>query len=231
MSDSNNSKTPLFLIPSWGADRRVWHHQLQADFGSVEPIVPDWLDPEQGESLASYAARLARSINPGGPCYLAGHSFGGMLAVEMASHLDARACILIATIPSGDRLPRRYHLFRRLIRYLPASIWWAPRVVIRLHLLLFRRFLSENRRLVYDQFLDTPPRFFHWTARAILGWQRQDAPLPCPSYHLHGDADQILPIRYVEPDRVLPGAGHCLPLVRPDEVNQFIAGVVNKAGS
>ena len=111
MANSDSDKTPLFLIPGWGTDWRLWKHQLEADLGPVEPIVPKWLEPEPRELLSNYAARLAKSIDPGRPCYLVGLSFGGMIAVEMAQHLDVKACVLIASIPSGDRLPRRYHIF------------------------------------------------------------------------------------------------------------------------
>ena len=228
MANSDSDKTPLFLIPGWGTDWRLWKHQLEADLGPVEPIVPKWLEPEPRESLSNYAARLAKSIDPGRPCYLVGLSFGGMIAVEMAQHLDVKACVLIASIPSGDRLPRRYHIFRPLIRWIPSAFWYLPRGVVRLHRALCKRRISENLRIVYDMFLDAPVPFHHWTAYTILRWQRSDGPIPCPMYHLHGDADWILPIRYVEPDTVLPGAGHCLSLTRPKEVNEYIAKVVRK---
>ena len=226
-SNDPTSKMPLFLIPGWGTDERIWYNQLEADLGPVEPIVPEWLTPEsRRESLANYAKRLARSIDPGKPCYLVGLSFGGMLAVEMAQHLDVRACIIVSSITSGKRLPRRYRPLRFLVHFIPAAFWYLPRAVIRLHRAIGRPRISENRLSVYNQFLDTPVSFFHWIGRAILAWRGPEHPIPCPVHHIHGDADQVLPIRYADSDVVLPGVGHCLPLNSPDEVNRFIAQVV-----
>lgn len=226
-SSDTSSKTPLFLIPGWWTDRRIWHNQFKADLGPVEPIVPEWLVPEsRSESLASYAKRLAESIDPGGPCYLVGFSFGGMLAVEMAQHLDVRECILVASIASGTRLPRRYHIFCPLIRFVPAAIWYGPRAILKLHRALRGKHFSENRQLIYQLFFDAPISLFHWAARAILGWRGPENPVSCPLHVIHGDRDQVLPIRYAEPNVVLSGAGHCLPITWPEEVNEFIAQVV-----
>jgi pimeloyl-ACP methyl ester carboxylesterase len=229
-SSDISPKTPLFLIPGWGTDHRIWHNQLEADLGPVEPIVPEWLVPEsRNESLAGYAKRLAESIDPGRPCYLAGLSFGGMVAMEMAQHLDVRACILIASIASGTRLPRRYHIFRPLIRFIPAAMWYAPRAIMKLHRALRGKHFSENRQLIYQLFFDAPISFFHWTAQAILRWRGPENPTSCPLHVIHGDRDQVLPIRYAEPDVVLSGAGHCLPITWPEEVNEFIAQVVTES--
>ena len=95
---------PLILVSGMGADHRLLCHQVAA---FPNAIVLPWLDPEPRETLASYARRLARANDPGGPCFVGGVSLGGMIAQEMTRHLDARACFLISTIRSARQLPLR----------------------------------------------------------------------------------------------------------------------------
>jgi hypothetical protein len=47
-----------------GADARVFAGQSRE---IEELVVPDWIAPEPGDSLASYAERWARKIDPGEP--------------------------------------------------------------------------------------------------------------------------------------------------------------------
>ena len=102
---------PLILLSGMGADERVFAPQLAA-FPNLR--VPKWIEPITGESLARYAARFARHINPGAPCVVGGASFGGFVAVEMAKHLNAKGCILIGSVRSPADLPRRVRALRCL---------------------------------------------------------------------------------------------------------------------
>lgn len=49
-----------------------------------------------------------------------------------------------------------------------------------------------------------------------------------PVAHIHGTHDRILPPRYTEADGLLPGAVHCLPLTRPDDINAFVKRSIEK---
>src|SRR5207237_7796437 len=78
-------------------------------------MVPKWIPPQSNESLAGYAARLARQVDIAGklgPCFIGGASFGGFVALEMARHLDAKACFLIGSVRSPDQLPLRIRALR-----------------------------------------------------------------------------------------------------------------------
>ena len=88
---------PLILVPGLGADRRLFQEQSAA-FGDL--ILPDWLEPERDDTLASYARRLAVRVDPGTACFVGGCSLGGMIALEMSRNLDAKACFLISSIRS-----------------------------------------------------------------------------------------------------------------------------------
>src|SRR5262245_12121006 len=107
---------PLILLPGIGTDARLFALQKMA---FPQLVVPEWIEPRWNESLPDYAQRMAAEIDPGGPCYIGGVSFGGMIALEMTKHLPARACFLISTIRSARELP----FWARL---LAPSAWLMP---------------------------------------------------------------------------------------------------------
>src|SRR3954453_4565175 len=93
-----------------GADERVFGPQREA-FPTLR--VPRWIDPGRCESLASYAGRIAREIDPGVPFYVGGASFGGMVAVEAARHLPhLLGCFLVGSVRSPRELPSRLRCLR-----------------------------------------------------------------------------------------------------------------------
>src|SRR3954464_5327650 len=100
---------PLILVPGMAADERLFAPQ-RAAFPRL--LVPAWIEPLPQEPLRSYAARLARQVDPGRPCVVGGASCGGIVALEMAAPLPARACVLIASGRSPGELPRWYRLLR-----------------------------------------------------------------------------------------------------------------------
>jgi pimeloyl-ACP methyl ester carboxylesterase len=102
-------KMPLILLSGMAADERLFAPQ-RAAFPQL--LVPAWIEPLPQESLRSYAGRLARRIDPGRPCVVGGVSFGGIVALEMAVHLQARACVLISSVRSPVEFPWWYRLLR-----------------------------------------------------------------------------------------------------------------------
>ena len=46
-----------------------------------------------------------------------------------------------------------------------------------------------------------------------------------PIHHIHGGDDRLIPVRRVNPDRVVEGAGHLLNLTHPDAVNDFLSRI------
>ena len=80
------------------------------------------------------------------------------------------------------------------------------------------------------QFLDSDPTVFKWSLSRILDWSI--APnVSCPVYHLHGDRDWTLPLRYTDPDKIVAGGGHLLLLTHPAEVNSYIRQIQSQVAS
>jgi len=99
----------LFLAPGiWG--NNAYATQMAADLAA--PNLPIWTfhlpsNTEGIHSLTAIAvacARLMQKAQPKGPYHLAGHSFGGLLAFEMARHLISQGYI-VATLSIIDSHP------------------------------------------------------------------------------------------------------------------------------
>ncbi|QDS94657.1 Alpha/beta hydrolase family protein [Roseimaritima multifibrata] len=219
-------KSPLVLLSGLAADARIFTPQKVA-FPQLN--CPRWLVPERSESLNDYTRRLAATLDSE-PCFIGGASFGGIVALHLAEHVDAKAVILIGSIISPSELPL-YARCARPFRFL------VPVIPIRLLQFLIRpltiRIVRRHAPIVYgfaSQFRDSDPVVFKWSLSRILDWSI--APnVSCPVFHLHGDRDWILPLRYTSADRIVAGGGHLLSLTHPDEVNSYIRQIVSQLTS
>ncbi|KAB8332381.1 amino acid adenylation domain-containing protein [Scytonema tolypothrichoides VB-61278] len=90
----NGSKPPFFCVP--GAEGNTTYlYNLAHHLGKQQPfygLQPLGLDGESKphrriEDMAAYYIEAIQSIQPSGPYFLGGHSFGGMVAFEMATQL------------------------------------------------------------------------------------------------------------------------------------------------
>jgi pimeloyl-ACP methyl ester carboxylesterase len=197
------------------ADDRLFRFQ-RAALPSV--VTPAWIEPCSSESLSAYALRLARCINPVAPCFVGGASFGGMVALEMAVHLRAEACFLIASVRSDRELPWRFRTIRPLARLGPEGLgrasacvahWLAPS--------LPEATVGRLRQLSRPQ-----AAFLRWASWAALNWRPNPEIRDVRVYQIHGAADRTIPVRCTRPDVVVPGAGHLLTLTHSESVNEFI---------
>jgi pimeloyl-ACP methyl ester carboxylesterase len=194
---------PIILMPGMNADERLFK-RLRSTFPSL--ITPPWEEPLRNESLPSYARRLARRVDLGVPCLIGGVSFGGMVALEMSAHVQAKACVLISSVRSHRELPPIVRALRPLSRVGPQGIGALAGMFLRCGALSSSP--AGARRLRH---LSGPvPSFSQWASWAVLSWQPGVAEPRIPVFHIHGSADRTIPIRYVRPDCVVDGGGHVL---------------------
>jgi pimeloyl-ACP methyl ester carboxylesterase len=210
-----SNKVPIILLSVMAADERLFEYQRRA---FPELVVPAWIKPYPGETLQSYACRLAQEVDPGCPCFVGGASFGGMVALEMAAHLQAVACFLICSVRSRDELPWQWRALQPLSLLGPTRLgltaglfarWSAPSLPI-----------GTIRRL---QRLSQPQAaFVRWASCAVLSWRPSSGVRRVPVYQIHGEVDRTLPVKFTRPDVVVPGGGHLLPVTHPQVVNTFL---------
>ncbi len=212
----------IILLPGLGADARLLSPQKTA---FPDLIVLPWLKPENGESLPAYAARLAKVCEATvgkEPFVLGGVSFGGMLALEMAQHLNPKAVFLIASSRTGKSLKRLHDFFRVILPRLPLGVFaFVKKRIAPFTMHRLGKMNPDQRKICLDMLRDTDINFFAWATKALLNWSLGDE-LTCPIYAIHGERDVIIPLKKVRADVVVPGGGHVINLTHADVVNRFI---------
>jgi len=100
----------VYAISGLGADERAFQF-LDLPF---ELIHIKWIEPQEEESLTSYASRLCRQIDHTKPFALVGLSFGGMLATEMCKFITPEHTILLSSAETKKGLPWWFRLIGNL---------------------------------------------------------------------------------------------------------------------
>lgn len=235
------SRKALILIHGAGGDHLSWPSQLRRLYGYrvYTPDLPGH-GKSQGhgfQSIDSYGAAAATWIQglelP--KVFLAGHSMGGGIALWLATHHPelVRALILIST---GARLPVNLSLIEEL-----ATQVGFPTAVDKITSWSFSAriepALVEN---VKQQMLKTRPSVLAGDFRACDSFDLSGrlGEIQVPTLVLVGDEDKMTPERFAEelaggiPGaalEVIPGAGHMLPLEKPEEVQERVRGFLERA--
>ncbi len=217
------------MVTGWGSDDRTLRPQLD-HFGD-RAIYCAWIPWEPGDSLGTYAKRLAETYAPSGPCAIVGVSMGGMLAQEMSRFVEARAVILIASSRGPHGLPRPRWLLRFVAAIAPLPVaWFLHRGASLISRMAARIGLSGHHTLAE---IDTwRSRDLLRASRAVLSWRGAscDETVPVDKFcHVHGAKDGILRCVEGDPDLIVEDGGHFISLTHPDRVNAFVDRVVNEA--
>lgn len=213
--------TKVYFISGLGADKRAFKKiTLPAGF---EPVYLDWIAPEPNESLAAYANRLALGIDATMPFYLVGLSFGGMIASEIAKKLKPIHIFLISSTPVYKELPWYYRTAGKL-RLQKLAPMGLIKNVNDMGLKFIGGKSREERLLLKQLVLDTDPAFMKWALTCILNWRNTERPANLT--HIHGNADNVLPIRYYHPDIVINGGGHFMVYGNGAEISHHITNLL-----
>ena len=207
----------IFTLPGLGFTPEV--------FGKLE-LPPgtkhlSWLTPRDEESLAAYAYRMAQPLADASAVTLIGHSFGGVLAQEIAAQLPVARVLLVSSVKSRAELPfwlraaaplRLHHLFRRDLTLRTFRFWARPAGYVEpADRELFRRMVAtqDNRTL-------------QWSLRELSRWRGVD----CGStvvHQIHGDRDRTLPFsRIASPVTRVAGGTHIMVFNRSEEVGRHL---------
>ena len=209
----------LILFPGLGLDQRLFDNQRSLPARLEFPRLPT---PAREESVQTYSARVACTLDPTPPLYLGGVSFGAMIALEMAQQLNAAGVFFI----SGCTRPGEINPIIRIGAFLATGLprWLFPTagLVAPAFLRLLGKFDRQERAHMANVFRAASFELARWGAREIMRWRAPETP-PCPVHWIHGGADHIVPPRRVNPDVLVPGAGHFLNVTHPVQVNEFIA--------
>ena len=212
----------LIFLPGIGANHLIFSKTLVAfPQGKVSP----WQVPLPQESLRDYARRWAPTFSKG-PYVLIGHSFGGMVALELAKYLDIQSVVLISSCWDTKVFVPRFHLFEQISRWVPDALIRSGLQTLGPSVIARRQGVSsEDRHLLVEMIRDLDVPFTRWAGFSALTWeniQPVEEERPYRLYALHGRKDFVIPLVEAPWVEVVEDGRHLLPLTHPDRVNAII---------
>ena len=212
----------VYFISGLGADRRAFKKLIFPP--SFELIYLDWIPPQPNESLEGYANRLALRIDTSTPFYLIGLSFGGMLATEIAKKLNPIHTFIISSTPTFKELPWYFRIAGQLSlqKLIPVSLLKSGNNI---GLKFLGAKTHDERKLLRQLVVDSDPYFMKWALTCILTWKNKMRPLNLT--HIHGTADNILPIKFTaKPDVIIEGGGHFMVYADSKKIMEIILEII-----
>lgn len=215
------SKIPVYLMPGLAASAAIFERIALPEV-TFEIVLLEWEIPLDQETLLDYAKRMTGKIKHPNPV-LIGVSFGGILVQEMAVFVQARKVIIISSVKSNLEFPRRMKIAKTTKAYklIPMSL-----ILNIENLAKFSFGTKVNQRLkLYEKFLSVRDiRYLDWAIEKVILWDRTVADKNV--IHIHGDADDVFPIKYISDCIVVKGGTHIMILNKYKWLNANLPEII-----
>ncbi|MFV8333560.1 alpha/beta hydrolase [Flavobacterium sp. GSP14] len=216
------SKIPVYLMPGLAASALIFE-RIALPKDTFETYFLEWEIPLDNESLTNYAKRIAEKIKHKNPV-LIGVSFGGILVQEMSKHLEAHKVLIISSVKSNLEFPLRLKLAKTTKAYklIPMSL------ILNIESLAKFSFGEKvNQRLkLYEKFLSVRDiRYLNWAVEQVVLWDR--TVIDESVIHIHGDMDDVFPIKNIKDCIVVKGGTHIMILNKYKWLNENLPRIIN----
>ncbi|REG94084.1 alpha/beta hydrolase [Flavobacterium aquicola] len=215
------NKIPVYFMPGLAASTAIFE-RIKLPESEFEMFFLEWEIPNEKESLQEYAKRMTQKIVHENSV-LIGVSFGGILVQEMAKFISTRKIIIISSVKSNLEFPKRMVLAKRTKAYklLPVSL---VQNIESLAKFSFGKKVNERLKL-YEKFLSVRDRrYLDWAIEQVILWDRTDADPDV--IHVHGDTDDVFPIKYIENCIVVSGGTHVMILNKYRWLNSNLPKII-----
>lgn len=203
------SKIPVYMMPGLAANSLIFEN-VKLPESIFEIHLLDWEIPLDNETLLNYAERMAKLVKHE-KAVLIGVSFGGVLVQEMAHFLDLRKLIIISSIKSNLELPLPMRIAKTTKAYklMPTSLFQNIESLVKLsfgnvvkqRLQLYQKYMSMREKVYLD-----------WAIEQMVLWNRVEVDKNV--IHIHGDSDDVFPIKYIKNCIVVKGGTHIMILTK-----------------
>jgi pimeloyl-ACP methyl ester carboxylesterase len=201
------SKIPVYFMPGLAASTSIFE-RIKLSESEFEMMFLEWQIPKEKETLREYAERMTQKIVHENPV-LIGVSFGGILVQEMSRFILTRKVIIISSVKSNLEFPKRMVLAKKTKAYklIPLSL---VENIESLAKFSFGKKVNERLKL-YEKFLSVrDQRYLDWAIEQVILWER--TVIDPDVVHIHGDADDVFPIKYIKDCIVVTGGTHVMIL-------------------
>ena len=207
----------IFLLPGLGFDGRIFERLNLPE----RTKALSWLVPLKKESIADYALRMGEEYLGEGSSILIGHSFGGIMAQEMAKWFSVEQIILISSIKSPAENPMKFralapfgiHRFFTKELTLKTFPYWAAS---------FGYAEEEEQELFKAMVAEQDNRYLQWALYQLSKWKGVQN-LKTRITQIHGDQDHTFPISKIQsPDHIVSGGSHMMVYSQANEIEKLI---------
>ncbi len=208
-------------MPGLAASSAIFERiQLPADTFEIHLL--EWKIPLQKESLISYAKRMAADVKHD-EAVLIGVSFGGVLVQEMAAFLKLRKLIIISSVKTLHEIPLHMKIAKSTKAYklIPTSLLQNIEM---LNKFSFGAAIQQRLKL-YEKFLSVRNKtYLEWAIEQMLLWNRE---VPDKEViHIHGDADDVFPIKNIRNCITVKGGTHIMILTKYRWLNDYLPKII-----
>ena len=210
----------VYLIPGLGFDNRIFE---KLELNEIKFEFLNWIEPEKDERIENYAKRFSKRIteNPK-EIILIGHSFGGIIAQEIAKIRPVQKIILVSSIKSRRELPFHFRIVKPLqihklfSKELTAKTikYWGNNHDYE---------TSEEQALVTDMVNNQSNYYLQWALKQLSIWKTPNSKLDTKIFQIHGELDKTFPVKLInQPFKVIPKAGHFMVFKKAELINEII---------
>lgn len=215
------TKITVYFMPGLAASSTIFE-RIDLSNELFDVVLLEWEIPLSDESLVDYAKRMALKVVHPNPV-LIGVSFGGILVQEMAAFLKPLRVIVISSVKSNLEFPRRMKVAKTTKAYklIPTSLLLS---VENLAKFSFGEKIKSRLKL-YEKFLSVRDiNYLDWAIEQVVLWDR--TVVDASVIHIHGDQDDVFPIKYISNCIVVPGGNHAMILFRFRWLNQYLPELI-----
>ncbi|MFN8324759.1 alpha/beta hydrolase [Flavobacterium sp.] len=215
------NKIHVYFMPGMAASSSIFENIKLPEELFVMHLL-EWELPLPKESLFDYAKRMASKIDHK-ECILIGVSFGGILVQEMKQFLNPKKVVIISSVKSNVELPRKMKIARTTKAYklIPTKLFEN---VENLAKYAFGDYV-KNRIKLYEKFLSMRDKnYLDWSIEQIINWNRVEADEEI--IHIHGDADEVFPIKYIKNPIVVKGGTHIMIINKYKWLNENLPKIL-----
>ncbi|MEN2414829.1 alpha/beta hydrolase [Flavobacterium mesophilum] len=215
------SKIPVYFMPGLAASPAIFE-RIKLDESVFETHLLEWEIPKQKESLSDYALRIAQKIKHENPI-LIGVSFGGILVQEISKHIKAQKVIIISSVRSNAEFPRRMKIGKSTKAYKLIPM----KLILNIENLAKYSFGEKVKKRIklYEKFLAVRDlNYLQWAVESVILWDRNT--VDDNVIHIHGDQDDVFPIKYINKCIVVKGGTHIMILNKYKWLNENLPSII-----
>lgn len=204
------SKIHVYFMPGMAASPSIFE-RIQLPSDTFEMHLLEWLLPEKEETIETYAQRVAQDVKHDN-VILVGVSFGGILVQEMKAFVKPKKVIIISSVKSNKELPRKMKVAKTTKAYklIPTQLFENIDMLTKF---TFGSSIIKQRLKLYEKFLSVRDKhYLDWAIEQIINWRRTE--IDSEVIHIHGDADEVFPIKYIQNAIVVQGGTHIMILTK-----------------